>query len=522
MRRLYAAFSALSAVVLAVILYSGIANAAPSFCTVTGTVYNNATGKPWPNQPVQFWYQPNTQNISGGIISNGATPLQVYTQANGALPSGTGAASLVAGADTYIQVGNDTPQLAYIPPSCGGSSIDLNALMGNPDPPLSPVVTSINLNNTSSLSLSVTNPTGIGPATLNISGLVNSAGNGTITFDNSGNIVAAGLIHAVGGILSAGVTGSQQGCVVLSGATSGTWSLCAPATTGGGIVANLPTGNGAAGYLVSTDGSGNWSYTAPLAVGRGGADKLVVVRDVSTPTTTLDATANGVYMVTPATLVTTYATSFSASDLVVGSQSGSVAGKRDQTSAFGTNTFFHLYAIGGNGQTPALLSSLTAPPTGPTLPTNYTAWAYLGTFITDGSSNVLAMSEYGSLVHYNAPVAILTSGTATSSTSMSLSTSVPTIASEVQLGLNGSAGPATGGDAGNAFIDIQLVSAGSVYYAQAIYVNDVSSNGGGGGGWTLVPNTGSGSLYYKNVNVTGSTLSANINVHGYIVPNNSD
>lgn len=63
---------------------------------------------------------------------------------------------------------------------------------------------------------------------------------------------------------------------------------------------------------------------------------------------------------------------------------GPAANGRDQAGVFAVPNFVHFYFI-WNGTTLATLASLTAPPTGPTLPTGYTHWAYAGSVLYNAS-----------------------------------------------------------------------------------------------------------------------------------------
>lgn len=55
---------------------------------------------------------------------------------------------------------------------------------------------------------------------------------------------------------------------------------------------------------------------------------------------------------------------------------GPAANGRDQAGAFGAGNWLHFYFIIKRDGTVATVSSLTAPPTGPVLPSGYVAWAY--------------------------------------------------------------------------------------------------------------------------------------------------
>ena len=66
-----------------------------------------------------------------------------------------------------------------------------------------------------------------------------------------------------------------------------------------------------------------------------------------------------------------------------GQAPGPSAGGRDQAGAFtssGQFVNFYLISTGNASTSPAGIASLAAPPTGPALPTSYSAWAYLGSY----------------------------------------------------------------------------------------------------------------------------------------------
>lgn len=79
---------------------------------------------------------------------------------------------------------------------------------------------------------------------------------------------------------------------------------------------------------------------------------------------------------------------------------GSIANGRDQAAVFGTAVWLYFYWI-WNGTTLATLSSLAAPPTGPTLPTGYTHWCY-ATAVYYTAAPILRLSiTKGSRVDYD-------------------------------------------------------------------------------------------------------------------------
>lgn len=238
------------------------------------------------------------------------------------------------------------------------------------------------------------------------------------------------------------------------------------------------------------------------------------------PTTTIDITADIVYMLNPSTFNVTRTTAFTANNLVVGAQAGTILNGRDQAAAFGNNTFFHLYAIGGGGQTPGTLTSLTAPLTGPTLPASYTSWAYLGTFLTDGSGNVLPMRLRGNTLYYQANQIVLNAGTATSSTNVPISTFVPSIATQFELFIQTNSTAASAASA--VFCYIGQV-AGALNATTAFFQVKFFAAGGGGGisTWTEMPFISGGYYYKLDAVATGATLSTSHQIQGYRVPNGS-
>jgi hypothetical protein len=118
------------------------------------------------------------------------------------------------------------------------------------------------------------------------------------------------------------------------------------------------------------------------------------------------------------------------------STAGSTANGRDQAGAFSASSWIHFYWI-WNGTTLATLSSTVAPPTGPTLPSGYTHWAYCGAVRFNASSILLLVRIKGNTVYYeiedNGANRILNAGVATTFTAIDLSTLVPPNALLVSL-----------------------------------------------------------------------------------------
>ena len=228
--------------------------------------------------------------------------------------------------------------------------------------------------------------------------------------------------------------------------------------------------------------------------------------------TTLPITADLVMMWNPSTGALIEATSFSAT-VNIGT-SGPALNGRDQSGSFGNNTFFHVYAISGSGQTSGLIASLTAPPTGPALPTNYTNWAYLGTFITDGSGNIVAGVQNGNKWRYATRVSVLNTTTAESSpTSQSVSSAVPSLAT-IWSGFT--AVGATGGGGNVTTVVLQFVS-GDTYLSYTSQEASVSSGLQTNFFAFDMPQVSQQFYYTLTIGTSGAALT--IWVLGYEVPN---
>lgn len=104
---------------------------------------------------------------------------------------------------------------------------------------------------------------------------------------------------------------------------------------------------------------------------------------------------------------------------------------RDQAAAFTANNWLHLYLVGPNTVTSSSLatrSSLVAPPTGPTLPTSETHWAYAGAVRLSGSTQIYPTIMTGNRAYYantSTSIRVLSSGTSTAFIAVDASAFVP-------------------------------------------------------------------------------------------------
>jgi hypothetical protein len=177
----------------------------------------------------------------------------------------------------------------------------------------------------------------------------------------------------------------------------------------------------------------------------------------------------------------------------------------------------HFYAI-WNGSTLSGLCSVTAPPTGPALPSGYTHWCYLTT-VKRASSALAIVAVRGDWVTYQlAPAALSAGNPGGSWTSLNVSAAVPANATNMMVSLSAQAVASGAGalitfllgwTSGNAYAQIPV-------YTQAGTINVMGTWGG------LMPNV-SQTIWY-NYNIGGGTFTGsamNIYIQGYQVPNTS-
>jgi hypothetical protein len=204
-----------------------------------------------------------------------------------------------------------------------------------------------------------------------------------------------------------------------------------------------------------------------------------------------------------------------------GGSTAAAAGGRDQAAAFSTG-FLHLYAIstGVNSTTPAGITSLTAPPGFPTLPTSYKTSAYLGSIYFDG---VLRKGyQRGAQWTYSSQNIVLASG-GTALTSVNTSAYVPpsalsfTVVPYVKRTTSGGAPAVSVAEIftyGSTALSTDYIHRMGVAGAGIL---TVSSGGAGNVVVTVPQSTAQGFMY--SMFATGNELTANYDVMGYRVAN---
>jgi hypothetical protein len=234
------------------------------------------------------------------------------------------------------------------------------------------------------------------------------------------------------------------------------------------------------------------------------------------PNTKMDWSALGVVAQNSSNAIrTTYNPTLPTTDI---GAAGPVVNGRDQAGAFSASSWVHFYAIDGASQTLATLASAVAPPTGPTLPTGYTHWAYLGAVYVVASGNLLQVTARGSKFEYTAGlIDVGDTTTINSEFACSIAAAVPPNALRVNYYIFG-----YHNNNGQHIHEMRmcLVSGGAAVllakgalpanYAGVSTVGDVS----------YLSNTVYG--YYYNDGGSASNVTASVIVRGYSVPNGGE
>jgi len=196
---------------------------------------------------------------------------------------------------------------------------------------------------------------------------------------------------------------------------------------------------------------------------------------------------------------------------------GPVANGRDQSGAFSVNSWVHLYFI-WDGLTVATVASLTAPPTGPTLPSGFTHWCYATALRWNASSNIVPMLTKGSYCFWNLTDTsnrILASGAATTMTAVSAASFVPPNALYGVFSFILSLTLTTPGN-----IQLLIRPTGSAIGGQQIVSAYVAVASQTGQGWNSIiyPLGTSSQIDYK-LSAAPTSDGAFIDVMGFFIPN---
>jgi hypothetical protein len=243
-------------------------------------------------------------------------------------------------------------------------------------------------------------------------------------------------------------------------------------------------------------------YAGALAAGR----NLAARTDATTPNSKFNITADELQL-KDANGNVFVATSVSLTvDMAVSGANGL------DTGAEASSTWYYGWVIAKEDGTVAGLSSVSS--SAPTLPAGYTYKALATAVRNDGSSNFIKYRQFGNSAHFEVRNSVLSAGTATTETSVTISSFVPPIAEELFGDIATTVVANAAG--GQNETELRVVSA-STYAVPSCAYAEVGATQSKGDGSYLVPNTGT--FLYLNV-ATGAptTVQSSLWVGGFKLP----
>lgn len=253
-----------------------------------------------------------------------------------------------------------------------------------------------------------------------------------------------------------------------------------------------------------------------------GSRGLVGINNSGTPNTQFDFTADFVALRDPTTgnvVVATNTGAITNNIALPASGSTPTANGCDQIKISGlTSRWVHFYWI-WNGSTLATVASLTAPPTGPTLPSGYTHWAYIGAVRLNGSSQLVPTYLRGNKAYYQTRQLVVNSGAATTETAVDIAAFIPPNASTWTGTYSQIKATATAGGV-ISFYTVLRIFTGVEWILEAFDLSGLSNGSvaGFGGPTFEAPNIGQ-SFYYFSAISGGTSPTVIIYVLGYGLPN---
>jgi hypothetical protein len=174
------------------------------------------------------------------------------------------------------------------------------------------------------------------------------------------------------------------------------------------------------------------------------------------------------------------------------------------------SSWVHYYWI-SDGTNLSTIASLTAPPTGPTMPSGYTYRAYIGAFRWTSSNALYSAFLRGQRVFTDGPSIALSSGTASSPTNVNVASLIPPNCSSYEIVVN-MYGPAD--IIVQAFGDIYLV--GTTTFMRTTIFND-GAHGSVSEKSVEIPNNNQ--IFAYGVSAAGASITMSVHVQSYAMPN---
>lgn len=336
-------------------------------------------------------------------------------------------------------------------------------------------------------------------------------------------------------------TGASGGISLLSGTSSGGGTGDISAASGnasggnsGNVLLQTGTASGTRGKIKlidgtqgtvghvwtesATDGTGGWA-ALPATPTLVGTSMLVGARAVTVSSLQYQMSAEIVALRNASNAIVIQANTGNISNNP--STAGPTANGRDQAGAFSNSSWMHFYFI-WNGTTLATLSSASAPPTAPTLPSGYTHWAYFGSVYKDSSGNTSTVYQRGSNIYYGIDLTVATLSSNGSIIGTSLSAIIPPNA--LSFGIQGVANiTSTAGGLADVSYFIYSVSPGSIMMK---YNSSLTGLGASQTQtlWTdhfIVPNI-SGTLTHAMNSASGTSPQVAVTCEWYKIPNGGE
>jgi hypothetical protein len=227
-------------------------------------------------------------------------------------------------------------------------------------------------------------------------------------------------------------------------------------------------------------------------LGKGYFSNLRAVNNTGSPDSQINITCDYMILLNASNAI------HEASSVSVTANIAATGANGRDTGTEAANTWYYLWVI-SDGTTPAALLSLSS--TAPTMPGGYGYKRLVGAIRNDGSSNFLRFNQMGEWTYYRAMKSVLSGGTATSWTSVSIATFVPPSATEASVRLYATVTADTGGvfqaslghESGTAY-------ASAAYYFSAANLDNIWDTVS-----TAIPLPTAQTVYYINGSVNGST-----------------
>jgi hypothetical protein len=337
---------------------------------------------------------------------------------------------------------------------------------------------------------------GIPPAGQDFNGILNA-------ISQAVQYYSAGATFAYDSTFSSAVGGYPKGAIVQRADGTGFWFNTVDANT------TNPDASGA----------GWTAYTASNSAYR--VQGLSGLNNATTPNSQFDFSALAVTLRNPATGATAVATNTGTITNNV-ALAGPAANGRDQAGTFAASQWIHFYFIWNpTTSTLATISSLAAPTVGPTLPSGFTAWAYISAVYYGSSSALAVVRMKGSWCMYQTPQISIAAGGATTPAPTSIATMIPPNALEFEIVIQNLAITSTAAGLYIATLALQVESSNNAYQCGLQGTGGASTTFGVAGGSKRLQALSQGYNYSITVGA-GTGQSATISISGYSMPNGGE